>query len=749
MKLKLTAVLALVILFLAMAPGTVKAEGIELVYDLNFSRSLIHQESWNRLEVTVANNDREDLQGVVTVSAGGAYSQEVFVEAGKKAVLIFYLPPNSLDGSWSGSSAYITVTNSRGRELKRIRFTVGTHNSLTNYIGVLGGELQGLTELANIFPNSQRVGIKPEHLDNLPFAENFTIIVINDPQPVMISSQQKENLRLWVEQGGTLILGGGSGWQRTLDLVPADLAPIKPQGVGAVSAQDLEALKLPLPIPQQQYTVALGESLGTVLQRTGGIPLLVQRNFGQGVVLWSALDLTAPPLDTEGNSIAFWRQLVQSQPGMAKPELSRQSWVYNNIFNNISQGQVASALSPLKIFLVLLAYIVLAGPINWLILRKLDRREWAWLTIPVLAVLFTTGTFAVGSLGRGSERVLYQLNLIQVQSENLAKVECHGGVFVPGRGKVSITPQAAALAPMAGGVVTQTGNGATLIYDNPPMWSVQRFFASDYLELPGDFSVAAKMEEYKTNSLAVEVLNDSNQPLFDSYLRLGNSWYQVGPLEAGERKTVAASSLSHLNFSGILQRYSGSAPWVDVEELLPNAPFLFLGFGDTGVIPATGTEAVVALDMWVQPLSMSNIDFSQETVDIPRGVLTPEVLPGLGGFSDRWGNQYEFRGQGSFDLVFSLPAGLDYSQGEYYLNLSHFWGDAVGDLTVYNYLLGEWQELSSLDALYRSPRAIRLEDLGAVIQNDRLLLRVNYESGSLGFYVGDLDITVEGGRFSD
>ena len=45
--------------------------------------------------------------------------------------------------------------------------------------------------------------------------------------------------------------------------------------------------------------------------------------------------------------------------------------------------------------------------------------------------------------------------------------------------------QAAALAPMAGGVVTQTGNGATLIYDNPPMWSVQRFFASDYLNCRG------------------------------------------------------------------------------------------------------------------------------------------------------------------------------------------------------------------------------------------------------------------------
>jgi hypothetical protein len=369
-----------------------------------------------------------------------------------------------------------------------------------------------------------------------------------------------------------------------------------------------------------------------------------------------------------------------------------------------------------------------------------------WLTIPVLAVLFTTGTFAVGSSGRAS-RELYQLNLIHVQSENLAKVECHGGVFVPRRGAVSISPQADALAPMAGGVLTLTGDGTNIKYDNPPMWSVQRFYAVDYLALPGKIDVVAKMEGFNTNFLTVEVVN-ADQPLFDSYLRLGNSWYQVGPLEAGERKTVAASSLSHLNFSGILQRYSGSAPWVDVEELLPNTPVLFLGFGDTGVLPVTRTEMMVALDMWIQPLSLSSIDFSRDSIDIPSRVITPEVLPRMGS-NERWGSQFEFRGQGSFDLVFTLPAGLDYDQGEYYLNLRNVWGSARGALTVFNHRLGEWQELSNLDVLDHSPRSIRLEDLGAVIENDRLLVRVNYESGSLGFYVGDLDITVEGGRFSD
>src|SRR5690606_36806999 len=128
----------------------------------------------------------------------GAYNQEVYVEAGKSASLVFYLPPQSLEGSLSGSNGTITVTDSRGKELKSVKFYV-SNNPRANYIGVLGGELQGFKELASFSHGSQLVGIKPEHLDNLPFAENFSIIVINDPQPVMISSQQKENLRRWVE----------------------------------------------------------------------------------------------------------------------------------------------------------------------------------------------------------------------------------------------------------------------------------------------------------------------------------------------------------------------------------------------------------------------------------------------------------------------------------------------------------------------------------------------------------------------
>ena len=40
------------------------------------------------------------------------------------------------------------------------------------------------------------------------------------------------------------------------------------------------------------------------------------------------------------------------------------------------------------LLLLLFGYIALIGPINYLVLRRLDRREWAWITMPILIVGF-------------------------------------------------------------------------------------------------------------------------------------------------------------------------------------------------------------------------------------------------------------------------------------------------------------------------------------------------------------------------
>src|SRR4029078_3512544 len=51
---------------------------------------------------------------------------------------------------------------------------------------------------------------------------------------------------------------------------------------------------------------------------------------------------------------------------------------------------------------ILVVYILLIGPINYLILKRIDRREWAWVTMPVLIVAFAVGAYGFGSLLRGT-----------------------------------------------------------------------------------------------------------------------------------------------------------------------------------------------------------------------------------------------------------------------------------------------------------------------------------------------------------
>jgi len=451
MKYKIAWALALVlVLAISLAPGSAGAAGVEIVYELNFGDPDFHRTTWNRLEVSVLNNSGDDLQGSVVVDAGGEYIQEVFIQAGARGTVVFYLPPADISEGWQTTGIGITVRNTRGRELAGARANAMGYGPQSSFAGVLGRSTANFARLANVLHNTKVVKMEPGHLDHLPFAQNFKVIIVNDPGTISLSPGQKENLQRWVDQGGVLILGGGSGWQSSANLVPSNLLPVQPRGVETISGSDLSGLQLPVAPTGEDYSVATGDLRGAVLLQGGDRPLLVKKAWGEGAVLWSALNLDAAPLDHPANSEAFWEKVFMLQPPLSRSSGLQQPWTINQIFNSLSQDGIASVLSPLRILLLLLGYIILVGPVNWLVLRKLDRREWAWLTIPVLALLFTTGAFAAGRIGRGSERIHYQLNMVTVHSENLASLRSFNGVFVPRRRRLLSPPSSSPIARISG-----------------------------------------------------------------------------------------------------------------------------------------------------------------------------------------------------------------------------------------------------------------------------------------------------------
>lgn len=738
---KALALILATIALLMLLPGAARAEKDISVVGLLFGDNMF-PDSWNRLEVRVQNNSDKDFQGSVFVELGGDYVRDVFVEAGKTGSLVFYLPPLTYmkRDYYNITTFNIYLRDQRERTVSQATVSSGQATaSPPIFVGVLGKQAGDLKRISNVMDYLSVAGINPESLDNLQFAQNFRAIILSNPGSVTLSPGQAANLRRWLEFGGMLIVGGGSGWQQSAALLPPDILPVRIQGVETIAAGDLAALDLPS-LDDGEYTIAAAEVVGEVLVAAGDKPLLAAKKVGKGTVLWSALDLETAPLLNPANAEAFWQKVFLLRP-VVKANTTDSTFL-SQLFNTISQDSLASTLSPGKLFLLLLGYIILVGPVNWLVLRKIDRREWAWFVIPAVALLLTAGAFAYGRLGRGSDKVLYQVNLIELYPQNQANVQSLCGVFIPSTRGMTLSSDAF-LAPLSGEIVSRLEGGQQILdLKNPPLWSVQKFYGAGVLDLPGSVQI------HFNSAQNITVTNNSGQNFFAGFIKMGKGWYEFGAIATGESKT--SSAISQPDFQSILSRYnlsSRSFPYY-FDLAIPSAPVYFLGFGDYGPLPVAGVNKKVALDIWVQTIGTGDF-FAAGSLDIPRGVLTPMVLSAAK--SDYYSpRDYHFYSneEANVDLVYSLPENIDFSQGEYRLNLDSLWGEGKGTVFVYNFASNMWQELSTLENLYKQTRSFLLENPGDLVHENHLTVRINY-SGDIGFNLDGLDISVTGGRFND
>src|SRR5205823_4888186 len=82
----------------------------------------------------------------------------------------------------------------------------------------------------------------------------------------------------------------------------------------------------------------------------------------------------------------------------------------------------------------LLLYIIIMGPVNFIVLRRLRRTELAWITIPALVVIFSAVAYATALGSKGGEIVAIRANAINT-AEGLeqATLAQHFGVYSPRR----------------------------------------------------------------------------------------------------------------------------------------------------------------------------------------------------------------------------------------------------------------------------------------------------------------------------
>ncbi|HYM49174.1 MAG TPA: hypothetical protein VET65_01250 [Candidatus Limnocylindrales bacterium] len=291
----------------------------------------------------------------------------------------------------------------------------------------------------------------------------FDLIAIDDFASDSLTATQRSAIEGYVAMGGSLLLGSGSSWRKTLTALPAALLPMRVSGT--VTRPEPAAFGSSLGVE-----LAAGTSSGAAWLRDGAQPLVLERALGSGLVTMATFDWTQEPAASSSGTRALLRQVgvrsgfgnqSGSAPGIGGggtfwlPIAVQSGSVTQrgNLFIQALSNIPALDLPSLRLTgLLVLLYVLLIGPLNYLILRRLGRRELAWVTVPVIAVVFAAGAYgiALGTKGRSVQGT--QIGIVHVMSGwDQAYQETYTGIFAPTRGDYTITVAGSspAIAPIA------------------------------------------------------------------------------------------------------------------------------------------------------------------------------------------------------------------------------------------------------------------------------------------------------------
>lgn len=328
------------------------------------------------------------------------------------------------------------------------------------YLPLLGREGGARAEIARL-----ATATVPDRADALGALDS---IIVDGADTSALTEGQRRALAAWVGLGGRLIVAGGpdaalnaGGLDQLVPVTPGeqreagDLAALSPLA-GNASAPAGGTI-----------TRATPEQGARVLAGDPSAPLVVARDAGRGSVTWLAWSPSEPPFNNWEGSPRLLSGLAAPPAGATSTTARMEPWTLQSFLGNIAGAQ----LPPTGLVAgFLLLYTVLIGPVLYLILKRRDKRELAWVLVPAITVGFSVLAYGANFLIRGTGTALRTLEIVEIYpGAPVQRVTTHAGLFSPGRRDydLALAPGLSVRAPsqefldMGGDPSMQGGPGRT------------------------------------------------------------------------------------------------------------------------------------------------------------------------------------------------------------------------------------------------------------------------------------------------
>ncbi len=606
-------ILALVFI---VTPGHARAASVVPSLQVNAGFGTRYRdENWIPVQVTLKNTGA-DFNGTLSVAASlppflaqsnavptSSYQLPIVLPNGTQKQVTLNMPlyydvesvvANLLDGSGNVVVSQTTKLN----PLLPTEVFVGILSDATSGFGPLNAAplpVQG-GSVALDFLNAGSLPVVPALL------KNFDMLVMDNFTTGSLSAAQLAALQTWVRQGGILLLVGGPEADRTLAALPAGLLPGTVNGVTSIAARTaLLPPGWPTALPGQGAvpgSVSLSlvasqlvpASGAQVVYASGKTPLMAQAQEGQGRVLYLAYDPTLEPVLSWQGASLLWEGILlrglgdgllahastsSSGAGPQQPVLAARM---STLLQSLLPNTVPSPGWGLGILLI--GYILLLGPVRFLLITLFKRRDWSWRIVLSSIVIFSLLSYTLALKQKGSTIVSNSISVAMLGQDGApASITTYVGVFVPnegnfqvhipGNGLVQPSPEAlytattgnasASVASPAAVVASQGGNAVNL--QGVDIWTMHSLLSQQNRQVRSGLTSQLTVQN---GALVGTVTNTLGYTLSDAFLLLPNNALSLGRIAAGATKHIKLT----LNSSAFPSNFTMS----DLIDQLTNSP---------------------------------------------------------------------------------------------------------------------------------------------------------------------------------
>lgn len=399
--------------------------------------------------ITVTVESKKDFTGSIRIIPGMDEGQRIVVNAEEislagGAAKTFYFTVSSL-GSTGKFDVQLLDEKEKVVYAETDRVTLSSIGSNV-IMGILSDDYSALNYFDGIpvnFMNYQgMVSTLELKADSFPESSEALLvlnyIVIDNFDTAKLSDKQYQALKEWVKSGGVLILSLGPNYQNVLhvftdDFVSGTLGTMTKKDVQwvqdilelnggksdwKVDEKDLDNIAFPVlkDVDCIDFELKDGEEIkGFSAQNTA-----YKKESGAGAVVVLSYALGMEPMAGYNERKSVATLLVAMASGEKTEDALNGNYSYYMGSSGTDIAKIINGTkkpSALLFGIVLSIYVILVGPVLYLILKKKELREKIWTAVPLVALVFTGIIYILGTTYRVSSPMVDMFTVIKTDGE--------------------------------------------------------------------------------------------------------------------------------------------------------------------------------------------------------------------------------------------------------------------------------------------------------------------------------------------